>query len=515
MLKAREPVYQLEDRMELKQLYHRLEKENILIRSSGVRDVNVGGIQNDSRNLAEGELFVAFQGTRTDGHRYIPDARQKGASAIVCDDPEAFREDSDIPYFLVEDARKSEGLLADEFYGHPSRNMKIIGVTGTNGKTTTATIVHYLFNHLAGECGLVGTIQHEFGDRVIPSSITTPSGARLHSLLDQMKGSGCSAVALEVSSHGLDQDRLAGVDLDAAIFTGLTRDHLDYHGDMESYADAKSNLFDYLVPGGVGIINGEDDWADFMADRCNRSLVTVGRGEQNSFDVTGKVIDSTLSGTRWSITDGTETPSDVSWRLTGRHNVINGLCAAAALRSLVNCSLSEVADSLSYMPPVKGRLQPVESEEDFYVFVDYAHTPDALRNVLDSLHPITPGRIRAVFGCGGDRDRGKRPKMGKAVEERADDLYVTSDNPRTEDPTAIIDDILEGLSEPEKAHVEVQREKAIRQSIRDAEEGDVVVILGRGHETVQKIDGVERPFEDWKVARQFLQTPDSQEVNHG
>ncbi len=490
--------------MHLRKIKNRLNRENQFVYETSGDNVEVSGLSADSREIEEGDLFLAVRGYEQDGHDYIEDAIRNGAVAVVCEEPptEFF---SNVPIIIVRNSRKSEGICADEFYGRPSDELTVIGVTGTNGKTTTTYLIYTVLESLGYRTGLVGTIENRVADRVIPADRTTPPPGQLHSLLEQMHEEGCSFAVLEVSSHGLDQHRSSGVSFDAGVFTNLSRDHLDYHDSMEAYCNAKARLFKKLSGDGIGVINADNEYGHQMAQACDGEVVRYGR--ENGVPYQAEIEELSIDGSRWTLeVAGSDT--EIEWSLTGEHNVDNALAAASVVHQITGEALEDIGSSFKMASPVKGRLDPVEWNGNFHVMVDYAHTPDAIENVLEAVRPLVEGSIRVVFGCGGDRDCGKRPQMGRTVYERADQLYVTSDNPRSEEPMKIIKDILEGIEKPEVCHVEPEREKAIRRSIEEAEKGDVVLILGKGHETVQKKDGVVRPFKDWAVAGQVLENLD-------
>ncbi len=503
MLTAAPPVSRMTQHMNFKRIASRLDDENQLLSAPQRTGQQITGISSDSRDLEEGDLFVAVRGHAHDGHDYITDALKQGASAVVAEEVPDEVDDREVSFVTVRDSRISEGICADEFYGNPSDQMTVIGVTGTNGKTTTVKLIHRLLNDIGHTTGLIGTIDNRVGDRVIPSDRTTPPPCKLHSLLDQMKEEGCSYAVLEVSSHGLDQNRVSGVSFDAGVFTNLSRDHLNYHGTMEAYRQAKAELFRKLPENGTGIVNALDEASNAMRTACEGSVISF-----SSSDSTGRyrasIQEMNISGSDWTLISGDEV-SELSWSLPGKHNIENALAAVATVRELTGASGSVLASVLEDVEPTKGRLDPVSWDGDFDVFVDYAHTPDALRNVLSGVSPLVEGAVRAVFGCGGDRDQGKRPEMGRVAKQHAEKLYVTSDNPRSEDPESIIEDILEGIENKDACYIDPDRESAIRQAIEDASPGDAIFILGKGHEMVQKQDGVVTPFKDWSVAGKYLQ----------
>ena len=502
MLTAAPPVSRSTKDMNFKQIASRLDAENQLISRPRFDRTTITGVTSDSREVDEGDLFIAVRGTSHDGHEFIPEAIEQGASAIVAEEVVDQPGSHDVPVVTVRNSRQSEGLCADEFYGNPSDQMTLIGVTGTNGKTTTVKLIHELLEGIGHSTGLIGTIDNRVGQRVIPSDRTTPPPCKLHSLLDQMKENGCSYAVLEVSSHGLDQDRVSGVSFDAAVFTNLSRDHLDYHGSMEAYRDAKAKLFERLPGTGIGVVNADNEHASAMSAACDGRVVTYSRSSDGS-RYAADVSSTNITGSSWEMI--TETSSQaVNWMLPGTHNIENAMAAVATVRELTGANLPAMSSVLEDVEPARGRLDPVSWDGDFEVFVDYAHTPDALENVRAGVSPLVEGSVRAVFGCGGDRDRGKRPKMGRVVDRYADQMYVTSDNPRSEKPEAIIDDILEGIERTDGYVVDPDRESAIQRAIQDAEPGDAVLILGKGHEMVQKQDGVVKPFKDWAVAEKHL-----------
>ena len=462
---------------------------------TGLPDVDVTAVREDSRLVTPGALFVARQGLGVDGKRFVAAAVAKGAVAVLADAP--VDDAAGLPVVVVPDAGRYTGVLAQAVAGSPSRDLRVMGVTGTNGKTTVAYLLRHLSGRAGAKCGLIGTCAIDDGKAETVANMTTPAPDKLAELMATMRDNGCLTAAMEVSSHALDQGRAGGVAFAAAGFTNLTGDHLDYHGTMEAYADAKARLFRDLAPGTVAAVNGHDPWSDRMVRETRASVVRFGvGGERGSLDYHVADLEASAEGTRFTLTTPRGT-ADVSIGLVGRHNVENVLCAAAMAGETFALSAADLAGFLADAPAAPGRLQRVEhASGDFAVFVDYAHTDDALDNVLRALRPVTRGRLKVVFGCGGDRDKTKRPRMAAAAERLADDVIVTSDNPRTEDPIAIIDDVLNGLTRRGDAVVEVDRRRAIVRALGEAAAGDVVLIAGKGHEDYQIIGTTRHDFDD-------------------
>ena len=463
-------------------------------------DTEVDSICIDSRRCRAGCCFVAAAGTHVDGHAFIRDAVSAGASAIVCRDPQAVP--NGVATAVVDDPRRAAGLLAQAVRGWPARRLTCIGVTGTNGKTTVAHMVRAMVIAGGGRAGLLGTIAYDTGVRRGASSVTTPDPVELAAMTAEMVAAGRTHLVMEVSSHALDQDRTAGLDFRVGIFTNLTGDHLDYHGSMDAYGRAKARLFAALAPESTAVINADDAAGRRMADASRAPVGWYGvdadadiRARIERADAAGTVFQLDVPGRRVRV----EAP------LIGLHNVRNALAAVAAGLAL-DIPLETLVRALREMPFVAGRLQRVGGDVPFDVFVDYAHTDDALRNVLTALRPLCRGRLIVVFGCGGDRDRTKRPRMARVAQELADCLVITSDNPRSEDPRAIIDEMLAGLDRPARdaAVVEVDRRRAIGQAIRLAGPGDIVLIAGKGHETYQIIGSTTTDFDDAAVAREMI-----------
>jgi UDP-N-acetylmuramoyl-L-alanyl-D-glutamate--2,6-diaminopimelate ligase len=462
-------------------------------------DVAVSGLCSDSRAVSKGDLFIAGIGTKDDGVAHVEEALAKGAVAVLAARrPAAINGTACV---TVGDVPLAKALVANAFFGHPSRRLDTIGVTGTNGKTTTTFMLRSILTMDGRGTGLVGTLGAWIGGRHEPLRHTTPDAIELQRLLARMVDENLSAAVMEVSSHALMQRRAHGIEFDAAIFTNLTPDHLDYHGTMEAYAAAKGRLFEELSEGAVAVLNADDPASRVYRLSTHARVLTFGL--TGPADVTARIARLDGDGTRLLlVAPELGPPIDIHLRLIGRHNVMNALGAATAALAL-GLPASAVATGLESLPAVPGRLEPVCCGQDFRVLVDYAHTPDALEKVLDLLRPLTQGALRVVFGCGGDRDRSKRPVMGRTVAARADALYVTSDNPRSEDPGRIIDAILVGMAG--NCEIEVDRAKAIETAIAGADDADVVLIAGKGHESYQEIGGRRLPFSDASVARAALQ----------
>ncbi len=469
----------------------------------GSADCEIEGVAYDSRQVRPGFLFVALPGWRRDGRDFVADAVARGAAAVLSEQNELARRD--VTCIRVEDARRAMAEIACAFYGEPSRELFVVGVTGTNGKSTVSFMVRDLLRAAGLAPGLIGTIRYEIGERSIPAGRTTPESPDLQGMLDRMRCAGCRSAVMEVSSHGLDQKRAWGTDFDVGIFTNLTQDHLDYHRTMDRYYAAKTLLFQGLgqmEKTAHAVVNIDDPWGLQLAGTggFNATLLTFGmhpgaavRAENVELSADGSSFDV---ATPWG-------SARVFLRLLGRFNVSNALAAMAA-GGVAGLAPARMAEVLGEMRAVPGRLEPIISRHPFRVFVDYAHTPDALTQVLRTLRELTPGRVLVVFGCGGDRDRAKRPLMGAAAASLADYAVVTSDNPRNEPPGQIIAEIVPGFGEAANFEIEENREKAIFKALCTAREGDTVLLAGKGHETYQEIGNTVSPFDDREVARRLL-----------
>lgn len=472
----------------------------------GNLDQEIKGITYDSRRVAAGMLFVAIPGLNTDGHDYIGSAIDRGAAAVLCE------RNGFVPNraakIKVPDAREALAMAAAAFYQHPSTKLRMIGVTGTNGKTTVAFMVKHLLETAGIKTGLMGTIRYEIGERVIPAHRTTPEALEVQQMLAHMVRADCEACVMEVSSHALDMKRVHGIEFDAAIFTNLTQDHLDYHGTMERYFDAKKKLFTSLETGskhGGSVINIDDAYGRRLAGSTHAE-VQLSYGLSESAMVRASRIQLGKNATEMVIeTDSTHFPCKLP--LIGRHNIYNALAAVGA-GLVLKVGTPALRHALNTMDPVPGRLESINQGQEFGVYVDYAHTDDALSNVLATLREVTSGRLLLLFGCGGNRDAGKRPKMGRVAAELANYTIITSDNPRKENPALIAAQIEEGYrsARMDGYRIELDRRRAIDEIIRMAEPGDSVLLAGKGHETYQEFEDTVVPFDDRVYARESLES---------
>jgi UDP-N-acetylmuramoyl-L-alanyl-D-glutamate--2,6-diaminopimelate ligase len=464
-----------------------------------VPNVPVQGICEDSRLVRPGELFVARSGTRLNGANFTEDAKSRGAIAVVRFGRLA---DCPLPQIAVADPGTAASQLAHIFYGHPSRTLRVVGITGTNGKTTAAYLVRHLLGKAGQRCGLIGTVETDDGRICRAAAMTTPDAVEVARLMAAMRDHGCRAAAVEVSSHALHQKRVAGVNFAAAAFTNLSGDHLDYHGDMHNYAAAKAALFESLGSESVAVVNGDDLWSVRMTQRCAAKIVRFGFAE--SADYRARDIALSSHGAHFIL----HTPdgrAEVELGLIGRHNIANALTAAALAGEAFGMSAQQIAAALKDAPAAPGRLQAVRCHQPFAVLVDYAHSDDALANVLSALRPLTRGKLRVMFGCGGDRDRSKRPRMAAVAAQLADVVYLTSDNPRSESPQEILDQIVAGFpGDRPPALVQPDRRAAINKIIADAQAGDVVLLAGKGHENYQIVGSARHHFDDVEEAMKVL-----------
>lgn len=457
--------------------------------------MEITDVRYDSRAVEKGDLFIAVEGYQTDGHRFIPMAAEKGAAAVLCSRPP----ETEVPYILTPDTRRAMALVSAAYFGNPARSLTMIGVTGTNGKTTSTTLIkHMLETCLGAKVGLVGTIANCIGEEEIPTERTTPESYDLQKLLRQMADAGCTHAVMEVSSHALALDRVAGIHFRAGLFTNLTQDHLDFHKTMEEYADAKALLFPLCD---AVALNADDPWAGFMAERVSGKALTFGM-EAPSAALRAENIRYTAGGVSFTASHGDER-AQVTLSIPGKFSVGNALTVLAA-GELLGIPLAAAAAALRTAAGVKGRVEVVPTPEDFTIVIDYAHTPDALEKVLQTMKAVAPGRVVAVFGCGGDRDGTKRPIMGKIAAENADYCVVTSDNPRTEKPEAIIDDILAGMPPETPMTVICDRREAIGWAIENHQPGDVIVLAGKGHETYQELAAGKIHMDEREIVAEFL-----------
>lgn len=457
----------------------------------------VKSVQIDSRRVQPGDLFVALRGTQVDGHEYIEKAIGQGATAVVCESlPQHVSED--VTYLVYPDTELAVGPLATACAGNPSQRMKLVGVTGTNGKTTIATVLYNMFRRMGYKCGLCSTVCNYIDGRPIPTECTTPDAVTLNNLLGQMADEGCEYAFMEVSSHSVAQHRIGGLTFAGSIFTNLTRDHLDYHKTFENYRDAKKAFFDALPREAFAVTNADDRNGMVMVQNTRAQVKTY--SARGAADFRGRILEESFEGMNLEM-DGRE----VFVQFVGRFNVSN-LLAVYAAAVLLGVEPDEALVQLSAMKPVNGRFESIRSPKGVTAIVDYAHTPDALVNVLQTINDVLQhrGECWTVCGAGGNRDRGKRPIMAKVAVENSDRVIITSDNPRFEDPQAIIDDMLAGLSEEQRQSVLsiVDRREAIRTACMLAKPGDVILVAGKGHEDYQIVQGVKHHFDDHEVIRE-------------
>lgn len=466
----------------------------LLIGVRGELPEEADGISDDSRNVARGNLFIAVRGWNSDGHEFLDAAAQRGASAAIVEDPAR----TSLPALVVREGRRAAAIAAAIAYGDPAHSLTLLGVTGTNGKTTTTSIMRHLFDDGAGSSASIGTLGVLVGSDgdLVPggTGLTTPGPVELQRILRELVERGVRTVAMEVSSHSLDQRRVDGLEFDVAVFTNLTRDHLDYHGTMDAYLKAKARLLDYLKHGGAAVLNADAPEWSVLEPRSRLITFAV----RTSADIRARNVRYTSQGSEWTLVTP-RSSADVTLPLIGEVNVENSLAASAAAYALGQ-SAETIAGRLSSVPQVAGRLEVISTHPT--VLRDYAHTPDALERSLSTAREFTRGKLIVVFGCGGDRDKGKRPLMGEIAERGADFAIVTSDNPRTEDPDSIIDDIEAGMraSNHERA---TDRLAAIQRAIDLAEDGDIVLLAGKGHETYQIRGTTSYPFDEKEIVREM------------
>ncbi len=470
---------------------------------SGPQNLDIRGLAYDSRAVQPGFLFVALRGLHQNGAQYVDEALRRGAVAIVTEGNGWTRRD--IAHIRVEDARRAMAEIACAFYNHPARHLQLIGITGTNGKSTISFMCRDMLKADGRAPGLLGTIRYEIGERQIPASRTTPEAPDIQRMLDEMVRTGCRSAVMEVSSHGLDQKRTWGMDFDVGVFTNLTQDHLDYHKTMDAYFAAKTLLFRALGQAdkkATACLNLDDPLGQQLAYTGGLTAHVLGFGTHPGATIRADDIAVGGHGCDFQLTSPWGN-APVHLSLLGRHNVSNALAALAACGAL-GVPLKTMVGVLAAMPPVPGRLEPVANTRGLTIFVDYAHTDDALGNVLRTLRELTRGQLITVFGCGGNRDQTKRPKMGAIVARLADYALITSDNPRTEDPAEIIAQIAAGFGAHKNFETEVDREKAIGKALARARPGDVVLIAGKGHENYQEFAHTIVPFDDRDCVARLL-----------
>ena len=459
-------------------------------------EMEIKSVAYDSRKVTPGSLFVAISGFATDGNRFIPMAMEKGAAVVVT----ARKPEEEIPYVLVESDRKALAILGVNYFGHPAESMTMIGITGTNGKTSSTLLLkHVIETVLHGKVGLIGTMENRIGDEVVPTERTTPESFELQQLFGRMRDAGCTHVVMEVSSHAISLDRVAGVHYDVAAFTNLTEDHLDFHKTMESYCDAKAELFRRCDR---AVLNCDDPW--FNRIRANATCKICTASVAGNADLQAKDLVLLSDGIAFTAVRG-EQQVPVKLPIPGKFTVYNAL-TVLGIAVQMGISLEDAAAALATAQGVKGRVEVVPTPgKDYTILIDYAHTPDGLENVLSSVKDYCKGRLIALFGCGGDRDRTKRPIMGRIGAELADIAIITSDNPRTEVPSAIIADIVAGIPETAgKYEVIENRVEAIHHAMDIAQKDDIIVLAGKGHETYQEICGVKNHLDEREVVADYL-----------
>ena len=483
--------------MKLSELLKKVE----VLNSLGNTDVDITGVNIDSRRIDKGHLFVAIPGTQTDGHKFIPKAIEQGAVAVLCEHFPNTRVDG-ITYIAVESTEDAVGKVATTFYGDPSSKLKLVGVTGTNGKTTIATLLYNMFRKFGHKCGLLSTVCNYIEDEAVPADHTTPDPIELNKLLARMVEAGCEYAFMECSSHAIAQKRIGGLTFAGGLFTNLTRDHLDYHKTFENYRDAKKAFFDGLPKDAFAITNADDKNGSIMVQNCKAKVKTYSM--RSMADFRARIIECHFEGMYLEI-DGRE----VGVQFIGKFNVSN-LLAVYGAAVMLGKTPEDILVVLSTLKSVAGRLEPIHSTEGVTAIVDYAHTPDALENVLNAIHEVLEGKggqVITVCGAGGNRDKGKRPLMAQEAVKQSDRVIITSDNPRFEEPQDIINDMLAGLDQKQMKKVVsiVDRKEAIKTACMLAQKGDVILIAGKGHEDYQEIKGVKHHFDDREVVREIFQ----------
>ena len=468
-----------------------------VLSASADMDTEITGVCYDSRKVCPGDLFVAVKGFSSDGHRFISTALEKGASAVLCEDIPA----DGAPYVQIGDCRLGLALASRNFFGNPAGEMTLIGITGTSGKTTSSYLVkHLLETALGAKVGLIGTNGHMIGDEFLHSEFTTPESYELQKLFRRMAESGCTHVVMEVSSHSLVLERVAGVHFDVALYTNLSQDHLDFHRTMEEYAAAKKKIFSMCS---AACVNADDAWADYMCRDADCPILSY--AVDREAELKAEDVSLSAGGVRFTACLGEER-AESSLAIPGLFSVHNAL-GVMAVGLVLGLSLEDCAAAMRGAKGVKGRLESLPTDGDYSIIIDYSHKPDALENVLKTLRPVTRGRLIVLFGCGGDRDRLKRPIMGAIAADNADLCIVTSDNPRTEDPERIIDEIMEGLRGKSTPVLRISdRAEAIRTAIDKARGGDVVLLAGKGHEDYQIVGREKRHMDEREIVADYLET---------
>ena len=469
-----------------------------VLSASADMDTEIGGVSYDSRRTEPGDLFVAVKGFSSDGHRFIPAAIEKGAAAVLCEDIPA----DGTPYVQIRDCRLGLALASRNLFGEPAKEMTLIGITGTSGKTSSSYLVkHMLETRLGAKVGLIGTNGHMIGDEFLHSEFTTPESYELQKLFRRMADAGCTHVVMEVSSHSLALERVAGVHFDVALYTNLSQDHLDFHHTMEEYAAAKKKIFSMCS---AACVNADDAWAAYMSEDAECPILSYA-AENSDADLRAEKIELSAAGVRFEA-DFAGERAQTSLAIPGLFSVHNAL-GVIAVGLVLGLPLEDCAAALRDAKGVKGRLESVPTDGDYAVIIDYSHKPDALENVLKTLRPVTRGRLIVLFGCGGDRDRLKRPIMGAIAADNADLCIVTSDNPRTEEPESIIDEIMEGFRGKTTSVLRIcDRVEAIRTAIDKASAGDVILLAGKGHEDYQIVGHEKHHMDEREIVAEYLKT---------
>lgn len=464
------------------------------------QDIEITGVNSDSRLIEPGHLFVAVKGTQTDGHAYIHSAIEKGASAVVCEELPK-EQSANVVYIQVADSEDAIGKIATTFYGNPTSKLELVGVTGTNGKTTIATLLYNTFRYFGYKVGLISTVCNYIDDEAIPTDHTTPDPVTLNKLLGRMADAGCKYVFMEVSSHSIAQKRISGLKFAGGIFTNLTRDHLDYHKTVENYLKAKKAFFDNLPKSAFALTNLDDKNGLVMTQNTKAKVYTYSL--RSLCDFKGKILESHFEGMILNFNE-----KELAVQFIGKFNASN-LLAVFGATCLLGKKEEEALVALSTLRPVAGRFDSMRSPSGYTAIVDYAHTPDALINVLNAIHDVLEGKgkVITVVGAGGNRDKGKRPIMAKEATDRSDKVIITSDNPRNEEPQDIINDMLAGLNSEDKKKVIsiTDRKEAIRTACMLAQPGDVILVAGKGHENYQEIKGVKHHFDDKEILKEVFE----------
>lgn len=467
-----------------------------VLESQADLEAEIGDISYDSRQTKKNDLFVAIRGFESDGHKFIGAAVKAGASVIICEE----KPEESVPYIIVENSREALALASQNYFGNPASEMKLIGVTGTNGKTTTTMLIKHVLDTCTEEkTGLIGTNQNMIGDKILPTERTTPESYELQKLFRDMADDGCKYVVMEVSSHSLALDRVAGLNFEVAVFTNLTQDHLDFHKTMEEYAGAKALLLERCNNAAINI---DDEWGGYMLERAKCPVFTYSETKLEA-DLVAKDIRLSPSNVKFCAL-AFNTLERVALEIPGRFSVYNAMSVISA-SLLLGFGLPDISEALKTAKGVKGRVEVVPTPDDFTILIDYAHTPDALENVIKSMKEVATGRVVVLFGCGGDRDKTKRPIMGEIATTLADYAIITSDNPRTETPADIIGDILEGVKVAKSRYRVIEdRIEAIAYAIDNHQQGDLIILAGKGHETYQIIGKTKHHMDEREIVAEHL-----------